>query len=445
MADLPITGLPEASTPVSGNDRLVVAKEISPGVFETQQTPSENLNSPNFLSQNLVNTTGNKSHDFGEFDMLFGKVKTFTAQATVAPTGSNASFNFRGFGTSLSDIQFRESSQLGVIREGYGDRSQKFFGDTVIDTGKKLDFNGSLAFISKSPGSNGLLLEGNGGSHYIGWNSGQYRGVGNLSEDSIIHENTSVNSYFTQVYPSSGSQFKVGRTGSDGAIKLTIGVGFVDTQIITFKQADGTTLFNVDSVGIGASSVVPSAILQTDSTTKGFLAPRMTETQMNAISSPAEGLKIYNTTRGSEMHYHAVFGWLGSSLSMMMGTATTSTVTSATYYFSITQGLTLRSTISGLGVRPTKKCKIIGASFTRFISSILGNRSYSLYVRINDTTDYLVATQATTAVETFFENSALNTTGIPVDVTDSIVMKLVVSGGTTDSTNVLFFGNLLMA
>ena len=39
-----------------------------------------------------------------------------------------------------------------------------------------------------------------------------------------------------------------------------------------------------------------SAQLDVSSTTKGFLPPRMTTTERNAISSPAAGLMIYNTT-----------------------------------------------------------------------------------------------------------------------------------------------------
>ena len=49
-------------------------------------------------------------------------------------------------------------------------------------------------------------------------------------------------------------------------------------------------------VGIGTTSPNASAKLQLDSTTKGFLPPRMTTTQRNAIASPAAGLMIYNTT-----------------------------------------------------------------------------------------------------------------------------------------------------
>ena len=39
-----------------------------------------------------------------------------------------------------------------------------------------------------------------------------------------------------------------------------------------------------------------SAIIEAISTTKGFLFPRMTTTQKNAIASPATGLMVYDTT-----------------------------------------------------------------------------------------------------------------------------------------------------
>jgi len=49
-------------------------------------------------------------------------------------------------------------------------------------------------------------------------------------------------------------------------------------------------------VGIGTTSPNASAKLQLDSTTKGFLPPRMTTTQKNAIATPAAGLVVYDTT-----------------------------------------------------------------------------------------------------------------------------------------------------
>ncbi|MBS1511186.1 MAG: hypothetical protein JST86_10110 [Bacteroidetes bacterium] len=48
-------------------------------------------------------------------------------------------------------------------------------------------------------------------------------------------------------------------------------------------------------VGIGTTTPVSSAALDVTSTTKGFLPPRMTQAQMNAISNPVDGLIIYCT------------------------------------------------------------------------------------------------------------------------------------------------------
>ena len=53
------------------------------------------------------------------------------------------------------------------------------------------------------------------------------------------------------------------------------------------------------NVGIGTTTPNTSAQLDVSSTTKGFLPPRMTTTDRNAIASPAIGLIIYNTTTNS--------------------------------------------------------------------------------------------------------------------------------------------------
>jgi len=49
------------------------------------------------------------------------------------------------------------------------------------------------------------------------------------------------------------------------------------------------------NVGIGIATNNSSAKLQVDSTTQGFLPPRMTGAQANAIATPAEGLMVYIT------------------------------------------------------------------------------------------------------------------------------------------------------
>ena len=49
---------------------------------------------------------------------------------------------------------------------------------------------------------------------------------------------------------------------------------------------------------------VTSAIVNVDSTTKGFLPPRMTTTQRNAITSPAAGLVVYDNTDNKHYGYN---------------------------------------------------------------------------------------------------------------------------------------------
>jgi hypothetical protein len=58
------------------------------------------------------------------------------------------------------------------------------------------------------------------------------------------------------------------------------------------------TLWVNGSVGVGVLGNNASARLQVESTTQGFLPPRMTTTQKNAIATPAAGLVVYDSTLG---------------------------------------------------------------------------------------------------------------------------------------------------
>lgn len=103
--------------------------------------------------------------------------------------------------------------------------------------------------------------------------------------------------------------FAIGNVNS----KLQIGGNFTPTARIHVKglgatsatislliqNSASTELFRINdagSVSIGISTPNASAKVQIDSTTQGFLPPRMTTTQINAIVTPAEGLVAYNTT-----------------------------------------------------------------------------------------------------------------------------------------------------
>lgn len=64
----------------------------------------------------------------------------------------------------------------------------------------------------------------------------------------------------------------------------------------------------IKQVAIGTDTPDSTSILTLSSTTQGFLLPRMTTAQMEAISSPTEGLMVYNTTDNA-VYYHNGTTW----------------------------------------------------------------------------------------------------------------------------------------
>lgn len=80
----------------------------------------------------------------------------------------------------------------------------------------------------------------------------------------------------------------------------TMSLGLCSTYQTAFAQG----------VGISESAITldPSAILEARSTAKGLLAPRMTTAERDAISSPATGLMIFNTSTG-EFNFYTGTAW----------------------------------------------------------------------------------------------------------------------------------------
>jgi hypothetical protein len=71
-----------------------------------------------------------------------------------------------------------------------------------------------------------------------------------------------------------------------------------------------------------------SAIVDITSTTKGFLPPRMTTTERNAITSPAAGLSVYNTTLGTTDTYDGATWQRFGQQTLIKGSGSTSATTS---------------------------------------------------------------------------------------------------------------------
>ena len=93
-------------------------------------------------------------------------------------------------------------------------------------------------------------------------------------------------------------------TLNGGAIRANV----LQVDSVNFK-VDGTnnyfqSQFSKNIFGADNTNADASAVLQADSTTQGFLPPRMTTTERDAISTPAAGLMVYNTTTNKAQCYN---------------------------------------------------------------------------------------------------------------------------------------------
>lgn len=93
-----------------------------------------------------------------------------------------------------------------------------------------------------------------------------------------------------------------------------IDLGFLkSTQTGSTTQVTSLGASVADSLVLGGS-LNASALLDMQSTSKGFLPPRMTTAQRTAISSPASGLTVYDTDLNSLMTYNGST-WIGAAQS----------------------------------------------------------------------------------------------------------------------------------
>ena len=99
-----------------------------------------------------------------------------------------------------------------------------------------------------------------------------------------------------------GATGAVGATGSQGATGLTGATGPEGASPFILNNSDAA--YTSGSVGIGVNPPDATAALDVSSTTKGFLQPRMTTSQRNAITTPAAGMTVYDTDRKDVMVFN---------------------------------------------------------------------------------------------------------------------------------------------
>lgn len=98
---------------------------------------------------------------------------------------------------------------------------------------------------------------------------------------------------FNTIVATTGNHFMRIQNGSNDFLNISSGGRFLFTSIASSSFANA----------------VASAKVQIDSTTQGFLPPRMTNAQRTAISSPAVGLMVYCTDMVEGLYVYKSTGW----------------------------------------------------------------------------------------------------------------------------------------
>jgi hypothetical protein len=193
--------------------------------------------------------------------------KALVVRGAASQTGDLADFQ-NSAGTSLTRVM-----SDGMIRIG----SSGFVGSFSAPA---IQFGGSGSGIYTDSNRVFFSVAGN----YIGgFDSSGY--IGNSLWMNGVLSNNSVDVAKLGGYRLTANGLLCGISGNSSG----------DAGLVTNSVSRVTAMF-AGNVGIGTNAPSASAQLEVSSTTRGFLPPRMTTTERNAIATPVAGLVIFNTT-----------------------------------------------------------------------------------------------------------------------------------------------------
>ena len=111
-----------------------------------------------------------------------------------------------------------------------------------------------------------------------------------------------------------GSQGEIGPQGPAGLLSSGSDAGNTTYWNGTEWVVNNSNIYNSGgSVGVGTTTPSASSKLEVSSTSQGFLMPRMSKTQRDAITSPVIGLLIFQTDNTPGFYYYTGTAWIGLS------------------------------------------------------------------------------------------------------------------------------------
>lgn len=247
-------------------------------------------------------TTGNNVSAYG---YLVGQ--TITTESNIILIGNGSNCDIPSAGTS-NYMAIRGTGSNIISATGIN-------GTPVITLGGATTVSGTTASTSNTTGiilTAGGVATSNTTDASSATNGGSFTTAGGMAVAKKLYVGTALQ---VGVNGTTGGQFTLdGNSDTDiifryntafkGAIGYSTAGSYMYYQnssqdMMRFYDGSGGALALQPSSGgviVGAASVNASAILQADSTTKGFLPPRMTTIQKNAIGTPAAGLIVFDTT-----------------------------------------------------------------------------------------------------------------------------------------------------
>ncbi len=187
----------------------------------------------------------------------------------VLDINNNAGYYERMYINSIGNVGIGTTSPVSKLSVGTSSEFQ------VNSTGDIIKINNVITSFPSSQGAANTVLTNNG-SGTLTW---AVSGGGGSSW--LILGNTGTLAS-TSAIASAANNNMIGTTDTKDFVMIS-------NNLESMRIASG------GNIGIGNISPAATSALDITSTTKGFLIPRMTNTQRNSISSPAVGLQIYNT------------------------------------------------------------------------------------------------------------------------------------------------------
>lgn len=318
------------SIETNGVKRFTITGGASTGGAWTATDITANTNTVETAHTSIANSTGTAAAGFGIRHVYQLESSTTDAQDaaaigalwTVATHASrSAAIQFSGVssGGALGEIAriTATTAPYLTIASAVGTPGTTQILDAGITPGVSYSISGTptITVSSSSTSSGGAIRINSTGAGIIGVNmSGAAQTSTTLgrrylsmtegyaaASGSGTHNQLFVGGTFNMTGTSSGANIGVDVNPTLTSLVTAgqyvgLNMPFSNTNAIGINQTGANTPnYLVGGTTVGSTTAVASAQLSVASTTKGFLPPRMTSTQKEAISSPADGLEVWDT------------------------------------------------------------------------------------------------------------------------------------------------------